>query len=115
MPYIGKHNSWKRKKVKSEEGENQSAQQAKFFEQNTATCHIPTTAGITCTALGWTISSMLTGEVYQETSTHLSYHSMNEETSYQRYQKQHLWQHNPTYSPHSQHLKTQDKVCIELH
>jgi hypothetical protein len=106
MPYIGKHNSWKMKQAKSEEGENQSAKQAKLFEQNATMRHIPTTAGITCMALGWIISSTLTGEGYRETLTHLSYQSMNEETSYQGHQKQYSWQHKPTYSPRSQHLVT---------
>jgi hypothetical protein len=106
IPYIDKHNSWKRKKAKSEEGENQSAQQAKLFEQNLATHHTQIVEGITSTTLGWTILGTMTGEIYQETLTHLSYQLMNEETSYQRHQKQHSWQHKPTYSPHIQHPET---------
>jgi aconitase A len=59
-PCINNHSSWKRKKGKLEEGKNQ---QAKLFEQSTTTRHISTAAGITSTALGLIILSMLTGSL----------------------------------------------------
>jgi hypothetical protein len=62
MLYTGKHNNWRRRKAKSGEDDNQSAQQAKLFKWSTGTRHIPIATDNTCTILGWIISSMPTGE-----------------------------------------------------
>jgi hypothetical protein len=60
MPYIDKHNSCYRKKVKSEKGEYQLVQQAKYYERNATMSHTPTVAGITGMVLGWITLSMTT-------------------------------------------------------
>jgi hypothetical protein len=45
--------------------------------------HTQTVAGIIGTVPEWKTSGTPTGEIYHETSIHLSYQSMNKETSFQ--------------------------------
>jgi hypothetical protein len=53
------------------------------------------------------------GKVSPKTSTHLSYRSMNKETSYQKLLKQHWWQLKHTYIQHDQIRETRGNICTE--
>jgi hypothetical protein len=55
------------------------------------------------------------GETSPKTLTHPSYRSTSKETSYQRHQKQRLWQHKHICTQHGQVHETQENICTGQH
>jgi hypothetical protein len=109
---IGSHNSWRRRKVKSEKRESQLVRQAKHSSQNEAV-HRKTAQRTTGTNLRWTTSSTLIEGIYHEILIHLSCQSMNNGILYQRHQK--VTRSGTSLLVHHRHQETHEKICIERH
>jgi hypothetical protein len=79
------------------------------------THHTRTTKGTTGTDQGLKTSNTQKGEASPKTSTHPTYRSTSKAISYQRHQKQHLWQHKHICTRHGQVQETQGNICTGLH
>jgi hypothetical protein len=83
--------------------------------KHAATHRIQIAEGIVDMDQGLKTSSTQKGKASPKTSTHPSYRSTSKETSYQRRQKQRLWQHKHICTQHGQFQETQGNICTGQH
>jgi hypothetical protein len=93
----------------------QPSQQVQLFTKHAVTHHTRTTEGIVGMDQGLKTSNTQKGKASPKTSTCPSYRSTSKATSYQRHQKQHLWQHKHICTRHGQVQEIQGNICTEQH
>jgi hypothetical protein len=93
----------------------QPLQQAQLIIKHAATHHTQTAEGIIDMDQGLKTSSTPKGKTFSKTSTRPFYRSTGKATSYQRHQKQRLWQHKHICTQHGQVQETQGNICTEQH
>jgi hypothetical protein len=101
--------------VKYKKEKIQPLQQAQPFIKHAATHHTQTAKGIIDMDQGLKTLSTQKGKASPNSSTRPSYQSTGKATSYQRRQKQHLWQHKHIYTQHGQVQETQGNICTGQH
>jgi ABC-type sulfate/molybdate transport systems ATPase subunit len=105
----------KREKRNRKKEKIQPLQQAQLFIKHAATHRTQIAEDIVDMDQGLKTSSTRKGKASPKTSTHLSYRSTSKATSYQRRQKQCLWQHKHICTQHGQVQETQGNTCTGQH
>jgi hypothetical protein len=101
--------------VKYKKEKIQPLQQAQLFIKHAVMHHTQIAEGIVDMDQGLKTSSTQKGKASLKTSTRPSYRSTSKAISYQRHQKQRLWQRKRIYTQHGQVQETQGNICTGRH
>jgi hypothetical protein len=93
----------------------QPLQQVQLIIKHAAMHRTQTAKGIINMDQGLKTSSTQKGKASQKTYTRPSYRSTGKATSYQRRQKQRLWQHKHICTQHGQVQEAQGNICTGQH